>query len=138
MAVHLLLKIKPTFGNDTKKTRILFGNITKCSIFAAYTRTYMDINQYISTINPLCEQHKVSKLFAFGSVLTNRFNDESDIDLVVDFKDIDLRDYVDNYFSLKDALSDAFGRKIDLLEDEAIRNPVLRRNIDNSKLLIYG
>ena len=98
----------------------------------------MDINQYISTINPLCKQHKVSKLFAFGSVLTNRFNDESDIDMVVDFKDIDLKDYVDNYFSLKEALSGAFGREIDLLEDKAIRNPVLRRNIDNSKLLIYG
>jgi len=98
----------------------------------------MDINQYILTINPLCKQHKVSKLFAFGSVLTNRFNDESDIDMVVDFKDIDLKDYVDNYFSLKEALSGAFGREIDLLEDKAIRNPVLRRNIDKSKLLIYG
>ena len=100
-------------------------------------RIYMDINQYISTISPLCEQHRVSKLFAFGSILTNRFNDKSDIDLIVDFKDIDLRDYVDNYFSLKDALSHALGREIDLLEDKAIRNPVLRRIIDNSKLLIY-
>jgi predicted nucleotidyltransferase len=98
----------------------------------------MDINQYIPTINPLCEQYKVSKLFAFGSILTNRFNDKSDIDMVVDFKDIDLLDYVDNFFSFKDALSGVLGREIDLLEDKAIRNPVLRRNIDNSQLLIYG
>jgi predicted nucleotidyltransferase len=98
----------------------------------------MDINLYIPTLNILCEQHKVNKLFAFGSVLTNRFNDESDIDMVVDFKDVDLINYVDNYFSLRDALSIALGREIDLLEDKAIRNPVLRRNIDNSKQLIYG
>jgi predicted nucleotidyltransferase len=98
----------------------------------------MDINQYIPTISPLCEQYRVSKLFAFGSVLTNRFSDESDIDMVVDFKDIDMKDYVDNYFSLKEALSGALGREIDLIEDKAIRNPVLRRNIDNSKRLIYG
>ena len=98
----------------------------------------MDINQYIQTLNILCEQHKVSKLFVFGSVLTNRFNEESDIDMIVDFKDVDLMDYVDNYFSFKDALSQTLGREIDLLEDKAIRNPVLRRNIDNSKQLIYG
>jgi len=98
----------------------------------------MNINQYISTINLLCEQHKVSKLFAFGSVLTNRFNEESDIDMVVDFKDLDLMEYVDNYFSFRDALSRTLGREIDLLEDKAIRNPVLRRNIDKSKQLIYG
>jgi len=97
----------------------------------------MDINQYKSKINLLCEQHKVSKLFAFGSVLTNRFNEGSDIDMVVDFKDFDLREYVDNYFSLRDALSRTLGREIDLLEDKAIRNPVLRRNIENSKQLIY-
>ena len=98
----------------------------------------MDINQYIPTINLLCEQHKVSKLFAFGSVLTNRFNEESDIDMVVDFKKLDFSEYVDNYFSFRDALSRTFGREIDLIEDKAIRNPVLRRNIDNSKQLIYG
>lgn len=98
----------------------------------------MGINLHIPIITLLCEQHKVSKLFAFGSVLTNRFDEESDIDMTVDFKDVDLRDYVDNYFSLRDALSLALGREIDLLEDKAIRNPVLRRNIDNSKQLIYG
>jgi len=98
----------------------------------------MDINQYIPTLKILCEQHKVSKLFAFGSVLTNRFNDESDIDMIVDFKDVDFTDYVDNYFSLREALSRALGREIDLLEDKAIRNPVLRRSIDKSKQLIYG
>ena len=30
------------------------------------------------------------------------------------------------------------GREVDLLEDKAIRNPILRRNIDNSKVLVYG
>jgi len=98
----------------------------------------MDLNQYIPMIIFLCEQHKVSKLFTFGSVLTNRFNDESDIDMVVDFKNIDFMEYVDNYFSFRDALSNVLGREIDLLEDKAIRNPILRKNIDNSKQLIYG
>jgi predicted nucleotidyltransferase len=98
----------------------------------------VNINQYIPVIATLCKQHKVNKLFAFGSILTGRFNEDSDIDLVVDFKDVDLMDYVDNYFAFRDALTQVLGREVDLLEDKAIRNPVLRRNIDNSKVLIYG
>ncbi|KAA6316128.1 hypothetical protein EZS27_033515 [termite gut metagenome] len=86
----------------------------------------------------LCEKHKVKRLYAFGSVTTDRFSNQSDIDLVVDFKEIDLIDYADNYFDLQYSLEDIFGRKVDLLEDKAIRNPILRKNIDNSKQLIYG
>ena len=92
----------------------------------------------IQEVRSLCEKHKVGKLFAFGSVLTDGFDDESDIDLVVDFKGVDLYDYADNYFNLKDALGKLFGREIDLLEEKAIRNPILKRNIDNTKRLIYG
>lgn len=33
----------------------------------------------------LCKKHKVGKLFVFGSILTDRFNEDSDVDMVVDF-----------------------------------------------------
>lgn len=95
-------------------------------------------NNYLPKIIALCKKHKVKKLFAFGSVLTNRFTDKSDIDLLVDFENVAPEDYADNYFDLKDALSDIFRREVDLLEDKGIRNPILRRNIDRSKQLIYG
>ena len=96
-------------------------------------------SKYRPSIIALCEKHKVKRLFDFGSVLTSRFTEKSDIDLVVDFdKEVEQVDYVNNFFDLRDALSAIFHREIDLLEDKAIRNPVLRRNIDNTKLLIYG
>ncbi|MDF9830037.1 nucleotidyltransferase domain-containing protein [Parabacteroides sp. PF5-6] len=98
----------------------------------------MDLSKYIPVIVALCKQHKVKKLFAFGSVFTPRFNEKSDIDMVVDFEEVDLMEYADNYFSLKESLSRLLGREVDLLEDKAIRNPILRKNIDNSKQLIYG
>ncbi|KAA6345887.1 hypothetical protein EZS27_006577 [termite gut metagenome] len=91
-----------------------------------------------SKITSLCERHKVKKLYAFGSVLTDKFNHQSDIDLVVDFKEIDLKDYADNYFDLQYSLEGVLNRKVDLLEDKAIRNPILRKNIDTSKQMIYG
>ena len=96
------------------------------------------IENNIQKIIALCKKHKVEKLFVFGSILTNRFNDKSDVDMVVDFDKINLEDYADNYFDFKYSLEDLFGREVDLLEDKAIRNPILRRNIDNSKLLVYG
>lgn len=96
-------------------------------------------SKYRPSIIALCEKHKVKRLFVFGSVLTSRFTEKSDIDLVVDFdKEVEQVDYVNNFFDLRDALSAIFHREIDLLEDKAIRNPVLRRNIDRTKSLIYG
>ncbi len=96
------------------------------------------IERNIDKISDLCSKHKVGRLFVFGSVLTNSFKKESDIDFVVDFKDIDLYDYADNYFDLKFSLEDLFNREVDLLEDKAIKNPYLRQSIDSSKRLIYG
>lgn len=86
-------------------------------------------------IETLCKKHKVTRLFVFGSILTDRFNEESDI---VDFDRESVTDYFDNYFNLKYALEDLFNRKVDLLEEQTIRNPYLKKSIDQTKTLIYG
>ena len=96
------------------------------------------IESNINKISDLCSRHKVRQLFVFGSILTNRFQKHSDIDLIVDFQDVDLYDYADNYFDLKQSLESLLKRNVDLLEDKAIDNPYLRRSIDSSKQLIYG
>lgn len=96
------------------------------------------IEQNIVTIRSLCLKHKVSKLYAIGSVLSNRFQKDSDIDFIVDFENVNLFDYADNYFDLKFSLEDLLERKVDLLENKAIKNPYLRKSIDSSKKLIYG
>ena len=96
------------------------------------------VEKNIDKIHELCLKHKVANLFVFGSVLTDRFKKSSDIDFIVDFKDVDLFEYADNYFDFKFSLEDIFKREIDLLEDKAIRNPYLRKTIDSSKQLVYG
>ena len=92
----------------------------------------------ISQIVALCRKHKVSKLFAFGSILTNRFNDESDVDLLVSFNKSEVTDYFDNYFDFKYSLEDLLGRTVDLLEEQTVKNPYLKKNVDATKSLIYG
>ena len=96
------------------------------------------VESNIDVINDLCNRHKVRQLFVFGSVITNRFKKNSDIDFIVDFLDIELYDYADNYFDFKDSLQQLFNREVDLLEEKAISNPYLRKSIDASKQLIYG
>lgn len=96
------------------------------------------IEQKAPAIKTLCESHKVRRLYAFGSVLTNAFSSLSDVDLMVDFKPMDVARYAENYFSLKFALEDALQRPIDLLEEKALRNPFFKKAVEEQRLLIYG
>jgi predicted nucleotidyltransferase len=97
----------------------------------------MYLDAYIGEINRLCVNHKVHQLFVFGSVLEDRFTENSDIDLIVDFKISDPIDYAESYFALKFSLEDLLGRPIDLLEHKAIRNKYLLQSINKSKKLLF-
>ncbi|MBC8005223.1 MAG: nucleotidyltransferase domain-containing protein [Verrucomicrobia bacterium] len=88
-------------------------------------------------LRELCLNHKVGELYLFGSVLTNQFNESSDIDFLVQFNEVDLLEYFDNYMDFKEQLEALFGRSVDLVENQAIRNPILRKIIDREKQLIY-
>jgi len=86
----------------------------------------------------LCKKHKVEKLYLFGSATNESFSLESDVDLLVRFKKIDLANYFMNYISLKDNFKKLFKREIDLLEEQALKNPILINSINKNKELIYG
>lgn len=88
----------------------------------------------------LCKKHKVKTLSVFGSILTDRFNDNSDVDLLVDFEPIDhdTFDYVSNYFGLRDALELLFNRKVDLIEEKGLRNKYFIATVNRTKHTIYG
>ncbi len=94
--------------------------------------------QYTKELNELCRTHKVKNLYAFGSALTDNFNSLSDVDLIVSFQQLDLLDYADNYFDFKFSLESIFQRKVDLLEETAIKNPQFLSAINQHKKLIYG
>ena len=98
----------------------------------------MSIDNYKNILSELCRQRNVKALYVFGSVLTNRFNEDSDVDFIVSFNQIPVEDYADNYFELKFALQDTLQRPVDLLEEQAIKNPYFLKNIIQNRKLIYG
>jgi uncharacterized protein len=96
------------------------------------------IDENKQRLNAICEQHSVAKLYLFGSILTNKFNAKSDIDMLIQFASIDVKDYFDNYMNFKESLEKLFNREIDLIENQAIKNPIFRKIVDREKQLIYG
>ena len=96
----------------------------------------------LEKIYELCRKYKVKTLSVFGSILTDRFNDESDVDLLVNFLPYDPDslefDYVTNYIDLAESLESLLGRKVDLVVESSLRNQYFITNVNRTKQLIYG
>jgi uncharacterized protein len=92
----------------------------------------------IERIKQLCKAYRVKNFSVFGSVLTDYFSSNSDIDFVVDFEENDPIKYTDLYFQLKEKLEQVIKRPIDLIEERGIKNSFFRKEIDESKVVLYG
>ncbi len=96
------------------------------------------IEMNIDKIIALCKKYKVAKLWVFGSILTSRFNDESDVDFSVIFHYDQIQDLFVTFFDFIDELQMLLGRKVDLVDETAIKNNYFREELDATKRLIYG
>jgi predicted nucleotidyltransferase len=79
----------------------------------------------------------VRRAYAFGSVLTDRFRTDSDVDLLVTFKKIPFGEYTTNYWSLEDELEKLLQRKIDVVVEKNLTNPYLKKIIAETRTVIY-
>jgi uncharacterized protein len=96
------------------------------------------ITRNIEEIGRICEQHQVEQLYIFGSVKTDTFNDKSDIDFLLQFSHlIDPAKYFDNYMDFKEKMESILNREIDIVENQAVRNPIFRKVLDREKVLVY-
>ena len=95
------------------------------------------INDNLQKIIALCKKHKVNKLYAFGSILTNRFTDKSDVDMLVDFNsEIDHNTYADNFFEFYYSLKALFGRDVDLVDESAVSNPYFKDELEDANIMM--
>lgn len=87
----------------------------------------------------LCREYGVVRLELFGSAARNEnFDGDSDLDLIVTFDQHPSIDLVEQYFGFKEALEDLFGRHVDLVEPNAVRNPYFLKAIESERTLLYA
>jgi len=89
-------------------------------------------------IAELCRAHHVRRLSVFGSAVRDDFDPErSDVDFLVEFEPFEAS-YARNFFSLLFSFDELFGREVDLLTDKYVRNPYLRKAIEEEKVTLYA
>lgn len=88
----------------------------------------------------LCRRHGVVRLEVFGSAARGTDFDPrtSDADFLVEFRLDGDRAPLQQYFDFAEALRQALGRSVDLVESDAIRNPYLLAAIDKSREVVYA
>lgn len=84
-----------------------------------------------------CRRWKVARLDLFGSVLREDFRPDSDVDVLVEFQP-DAKWSLFDLVGMQDELGDIFGRKVDLVELSAVRNPFRRREIERTRQVLFA
>ncbi len=97
-----------------------------------------EIESKIEKLNTLCVKYKVKKLFVFGSIVKGNFNAEtSDVDLIVEVENLPPEQKGEIIMKLWTELELLFSRKVDLITNMNLKNPYLKKDIENSKVLLY-
>ena len=96
------------------------------------------LKQHIEELKLLCKTFNIKRLYACGSVVSEGFNDQSDIDFLISFADnVSIEEYTANYFLLHYKLRELFHREIDIVTENSLSNPYFIQSINASKKLIY-
>jgi hypothetical protein len=97
----------------------------------------LPIEHHRSRIADICIALGVKRLDLVGSGARDDFDAErSDVDVLVEFEGGD--HLFDRYFELKSELSEELGRKVDVIEQRAVRNPYVRSAIERDRVHLYG
>ena len=97
------------------------------------------LEERLQSVSALCRRYRVARLDVFGSAARGNFESStSDLDFIVIFEPMSPADHADAYFGLLDGLESLFDREIDLIEEEAIKNPYFRRSVSASRVQLYA
>jgi predicted nucleotidyltransferase len=96
------------------------------------------IESKLAILQSLCKKYDVSTMYVFGSACTNAFNELSDVDILVSFKELSIEAYTENYFALHKELESVLERKVDLLTENSLSNPYFIQSVEETKQLLYA
>jgi hypothetical protein len=84
-----------------------------------------------------CEKWRVTELALFGSVLSDEFRPDSDVDVLVTFEP-DAPWTLTHLVRMRDELESLLGRHVDLVEKGALHNPYIRKHVLDSCQVVYA
>lgn len=85
-------------------------------------------------IYKIIEKNKGSQVKVFGSIVSGKATDQSDIDILVKFRDdATLFDLIEIKLELEDLLNE----KVDVVSENGLKNNEIGNNIKRSALLIW-
>ena len=100
---------------------------------------HSSILPFLPKIKRLLKMSKVKNAYFFGSVVSDSFSEESDLDLIVNLQDdIDPVEAGEVLWNLIFELEDLTKRKVDLLTERSLRNPYFIEEVNRTKFPIYG
>ncbi|WP_255076703.1 nucleotidyltransferase family protein [Lacihabitans sp. CCS-44] len=84
-------------------------------------------------------KHQVKNAFVFGSAVTEKFNNKSDVDFLVNLKEnIDPVEAGEHLWDLQDELAELLKREVDLVTERSLKNPYFIDVLNQTKVAIYG
>jgi predicted nucleotidyltransferase len=98
----------------------------------------LDFEAYRREVEEICRNRSVKCLELFGSAADGSFNNQrSDIDFLVTFLELGPGQHADAYFGLIEDFERLFGRRVDLVSPDCIKNPFLLKCVNESRKLVY-
>jgi hypothetical protein len=88
-------------------------------------------------IEAFCRKWGIREFSLFGSVLTDEFRPDSDVDVLAVY-DEDSRTDLFGHMHAEQELAEMFGRKVDLVMKDAVKNPFRRRHILDRREIVYA
>lgn len=95
--------------------------------------TERDLKQLV----PICHEFGVKRLWLFGSAASGTMNADSDVDFALEFGPSALSP-LEQFFGLQRRLEALIGRKVDLVEWSAVKNPFFRREVERTRREVYA
>ncbi len=97
------------------------------------------LQKYLPVVGELFEKYKIKEAYVFGSVIKENFDEKSDIDFLINFQEnLDPLERGELWWNLHDSLRDILKREIDLVSESSLKNPYFIKELNNTKIKIYG
>ena len=101
--------------------------------------TQTHINIPYEKINAFCERWNVTRFAVFGSLLRDDFRDDSDVDILLHFRD-DFRYSLSDLVQMGDELETLLGRDVDIIDQQALEdseNYIRKQQILETAKVVY-